>query len=135
MSTCKLITNSCLSCGSGEGLWKGSGNPKFPQTDASYNRYQTMVGGIYNSRNQKTSGSSFTSLKKSLTTVNKSTNKSTLPLGPGDKVESVPTITTTASSGIKTRLSSNKKGVDVKHGSYERYLARKRGFNMRCQGC
>ena len=129
---CTLFKYSCLSCGENEGLWKGHNNPKFPQTDASYNLYQTnVIGGSNNSRNRGITGSSFAIFKRSL--VTSIGNYS----GPGDKIKSVPIITTTASSGIKARLnvSAKQTGVDVKHGSYERYLSRKRGFNMRCQGC
>ena len=56
--------------------------------------------------------------------------------GPGDQTASVPIITHSA-SGNKARLivQPNQTGVDVKHNSYERYLARKRGVNMRCQNC
>ena len=56
--------------------------------------------------------------------------------GPGDAVKSVP-IVTSRRSGWKGRLaaSPHQTGVDVKHNSYERYLARKRGWAMRCQNC
>ena len=42
MSNCTQINaeNPCLSC-NGLGYWKGYNNAKFPQTDASYNRFQT----------------------------------------------------------------------------------------------
>jgi hypothetical protein len=146
MYNCTLITDHCLSCGVGGELWKGHTNPKFPQTDLSYNHYQTRVGGMFNSRNTGTMGSSFTILKKSLTTVQHNTLPSNLYTqstsytntgGPGDAVSSIPIITSMASSGIKSRLNvaAHQTGVDVKHGSYERYLARKRGFHMRCQSC
>jgi hypothetical protein len=148
MYNCTLITDHCLSCGVGGELWKGHANPKFPQTVANYNHHQTeLIGGMFNSRNTGTMGSSFTILKKSLTTVHINNLPSNLNPGtptsytntggPGDKVSSVPIITSMASSGIKSRLNvaAHQTGVDVKHGSYERYLARKRGFNMRCQGC
>ena len=155
MYNCTQSTNNCLSCGIGDMYWKGRNNAKFPQTDASYNRFQTrVIGGINNSKNFRTSASSFTILKKSLTTFNNvSTNpqKSTLGKdsqtgtpsssytntgGPGDKIASVP-IVTRAATGNKARTISQvyHTGVDVKHGSYERYLARKRGINMRCQNC
>ena len=154
MDNCTQTTNFCLSC-NGQGGWKGYNNAKFPQSDASYNRFQTkVIGGINNSKNFRTSASSFTILKKSLTTFNPISStpaKSTIgkdaktgtPLtsytnvgGPGDATASVPIRTGTA-SGIKARtiVQPHQTGVDVKHGSYERYLARKRGINMRCQSC
>tara|TARA_R110001592_G_scaffold151741_2_gene378517 strand:+ start:5734 stop:6216 length:483 start_codon:yes stop_codon:yes gene_type:complete len=160
MSNCTQINaeNPCLSC-NGLGYWKGYNNAKFPQIDASYNSYQTNggtrgggIGGINNSKNFRTSASSFTILKKSLTTfqpnsayppkgtlghnVNTGTTNYTNVGGPGDQTASVPIRTGTA-SGIKARtiVQPRQTGVDVKHGSYERYLARKRGINMRCQNC
>ena len=155
MDNCTQITDHCLACVTGEALWKGASNAKFPQTDLSYNRYQTrVIGGINNSKNFRTYGSSFTLLKKSLTTFQP--NFSIVPKGtlgqdvqtgtpstsytnvggPGDQTASVPIITHSA-SGNKARLivQPNQTGVDVKHNSYERYLARKRGVNMRCQNC
>ena len=151
MDNCSYTSNYCLSCGVGDMYWKGRNNAKFPQTDASYNRFQTrVIGGINNSKNFRTSASSFTILKKSLITVSAVALKSTLGKdvqtgtptsytnvgGPGDMTASVPIRTGTA-SGIKARtiVQPHQTGVDVKHGSYERYLARKRGINMRCQNC
>ena len=156
MDNCTQITDHCLACVTGEAFWKGYSNAKFPQTAASYNRYQTkVIGGINNSKNFRTYASSFTLLKKSLTTFQPNTSafpvKDTLGQrvqtgtpstsytnvgGPGDQTASVPIRTGTA-SGIKARLivQPNQTGVDVKHNSYERYLARKRGVNMRCQNC
>lgn len=151
MDNCTTTTNFCLSC-NGQASWIN--NAKFPQTDASYNRYQKkVIGGINNSKNFRTYGSSFTILKKSLTTFNPITAsppKETLGQGvqtgspssytnvggPGDQTASVPIRTGTA-SGIKARtiVQPHQRGVDVKHNSYERYLARKRGVNMRCQNC
>ena len=154
MDNCTQITDHCLGC-NGQGFWKGYSNAKFPQTDASYNSYQTNggtrgggIGGINNSKNFRTYASSFTILKKALTTTQPIPNN--LPLnqwassgvtnagGPGDQVVSVPIITHSA-SGNKARLivQPHQTGVDVKHNSYERYLARKRGINMRCpnQNC
>ena len=162
MDNCTQITDHCLACVTGEAFWKGYSNAKFPQTPDSYNSYQTNggsrgggIGGINNSKNFRTYGSSFTILKKSLTTFQP--NISAVPVketlgqdvnddgvgtnytnvgGPGDQTASVPIRTGTA-SGIKARLivQPHQTGVDVKHGSYERYLARKRGVNMRCQNC
>ena len=159
MDNCTQTTNFCLSCNS-QGGWKGYNNARFPQSDASYNSYQSNgnscgcggIGGINNSKNFRTSASSFTILKKSLTTfqpnsayppkgtlghnVNTGTTNYTNVGGPGDATASVPIRTGTA-SGIKARTITqpHQTGVDVKHGSYERYLARKRGVNMRCQNC
>jgi len=152
MDNCTTTSNFCLSC-NGQGRWKGYNNAKFPQTDGSYNRYQTkVIGGINNSKNFRTYGSSFTILKKSLTTFNpisavppkETLGQSVQTLGtsytnvggPGDQTASVPIRTGTA-SGIKARtiVQPHQTGVDVKHNSYERYLARKRGVNMRCQNC
>ena len=159
---CTLITDHCLACGTGEGYWKGrdgSSHAKFPQYDASYNSYQKAgpcgcggIGGINNSKNFRTSASSFTLLKKSLTNVWSAPPKSgpsnlnyadwdgestSNTGGPGDYVTSIPIITNMATSGVKARLNvkATQTGVDVKHNSYERYLARKRGWNMRCQHC
>ena len=161
MDNCTTTTNFCLSC-NGQGKWKGYSNPKFPQTDASYNSYQTKggsrgggIGGINNSKNFRTYGSSFTILKKSLTTFQP--NISSIPVketlgqgvqtgtpsnsytnvgGPGDQTASVPIITHSASGNkARTIVQPYQTGVDVKHNSYERYLARKRGVNMRCQNC
>jgi len=158
---CTLITDHCLACGSNEGHWKGwdrSSQAKFPQYDTSYNSYQKAgqlcgcggIGGINNSKNFRTYASSFTLLKKSLTTVQPIPNNLPSNLnagtpstsytntgGPGDAVKSVPIIINMATSGIKSRLNvkATQTGVDVKHNSYERYLSRKRGWNMRCQNC
>ena len=142
---CNTITDQCLSCNINDSLWKGWSNAKFPQDPTQYKQpLQQDIGGINNSKNFRTYGSSFTILKKSLTTYQPNTgsnpSKSTLPniteYGPGDAVASIPIRTGTA-SGIKARLivQPNQTGVDVKHNSYERYLARKRGVNMRCQNC
>ena len=142
---CNTITDQCLSCNINDSLCKGWSNAKFPQDPTQYKQpLQQDIGGINNSKNFRTYGSSFTILKKSLTTYQPNTgsnpSKSTLPniteYGPGDAVASIPIRTGTA-SGIKARLivQPNQTGVDVKHGSYERYLARKRGVNMRCQNC
>ena len=161
MDNCTQINDHCLAC-NGQGFWKGYSNAKFPQTDASYNSYQTNggtrgggIGGINNSKNFRTYASSFTILKKSLTTFQPNgvappfngtlgkdvqtgipSNSYTNVGGPGDQTASVPMITHSA-SGNKARLivQPHQTGVDVKHGSYERYLARKRGVNMRCQNC
>ena len=145
---CTTIENHCLAC-NGQGGWKGITNAKFPQDATQYKQpLQQNIGGINNSKNFRTYASSFTILKKALTTTQPIPNN--LPLnqwassgvtnagGPGDQVVSVPIITHSA-SGNKARLivQPHQTGVDVKHNSYERYLARKRGINMRCpnQNC
>jgi hypothetical protein len=150
MDNCTQTTNFCLSC-NGQGRWKGYNNAKFPQDPTEYKQpVQQVIGGINNSKNFRTSASSFTILKKSLTTVSTVPLKSTLGKdvktgtptsytnvgGPGDQTASIPIRTGTA-RGIKARtiVQPHQTGVDVKHGSYERYLARKRGINMRCQSC
>ena len=151
MDNCTQTTNFCLSC-NGQGLWKGYNNEMFPQDTTKYKQpVQQVIGGINNSKNFRTSASSFTILKKSLTTVSSVRLKRTLGKdvktgtpetsytnvgGPGDATASVPIRTGTA-SGIKARtiVQPHQTGVDVKHGSYERYLARKRGINMRCRSC
>ena len=159
---CTKIEDHCLAC-NGQGGWKGITNAKFPQDPTQYNSYQSKgnpcgcggIGGINNSKNFRTYASSFTILKKSLTTFQPNTVappfKGTLGQdvqtgtpsssytnvgGPGDQTASVPIITHSA-SGNKARLivQPHQTGVDVKHNSYERYLARKRGANMRCQNC
>ena len=146
---CNTITDQCLSCNINDSLWKGWSNAKFPQDPTQYKQpLQQDIGGINNSKNFRTYASSFTILKKALTTTQPIPNN--LPLnqwsgmgvtnagGPGDQVVSVPIITHSA-SGNKARLivQPHQTGVDVKHNSYERYLARKRGINMRCpnQNC
>tara|TARA_B110000208_G_scaffold10109_2_gene12761 strand:- start:1043 stop:1498 length:456 start_codon:yes stop_codon:yes gene_type:complete len=151
MDNCTQTTNFCLSC-NGQGRWKGYNNAMFPQDPTKYKQpVQQVIGGINNSKNFRTSASSFTILKKSLITVSTVSLKPTFgkdvktgtPLtsytnvgGPGDATASVPIRTGTA-SGIKARtiVQPHQTGVDVKHGSYERYLARKRGNNMRCRDC
>ena len=146
---CNTITDQCLSCNINDTLWKGWSNAKFPQDPTQYKQpLQQDIGGINNSKNFRTYASSFTILKKALTTTQPIPNN--LPSnqwagmgvtnagGPGDEVVSVPIITHSA-SGNKARLivQPHQTGVDVKHNSYERYLARKRGINMRCpnQNC
>ena len=155
MDNCTQITDHCLACVTGEAFWKGYSNAKFPQDPTQYKQpLQQIIGGINNSKNFRTYGSSFTILKKSLTTFQPNfsvVKKGTLGQdaqtgtpstsytnvgGPGDQTASVPIRTGTA-SGIKARtiVQPHQTGVDVKHNSYERYLARKRGVNMRCQNC
>ena len=54
--------------------------------------------------------------------------------GPGDRVKSVP-IVCCVGSKQKNRLVNKRSGVDVKHNSYERYLARKKGYVFQQQSC
>jgi len=112
---------------------------------------KAVSGGLMNVKNSRTSASSFTILKKSISTIQPYAMNKELPAninegtpansytntgGPGDSIKSVPIITS-AKSGWRARLIAqpNQTGVDVKHNSYERYLARKRGWVMRCQNC
>ena len=95
--------------------------------------------------------------KGSLTTVNNTINKGTLAKniqigtpndsytnvgGPGDQDSSVPLGITGYARGNKARIYSvpgRDNGVDVKHNSYNRYLARKKGVIFRgmkrCGSC
>ncbi len=45
--------------------------------------------------------------------------------GPGDKIPALETY-----GLVRAARTNDKVGVDVKHGSYARYLARKRGWNI-----
>ena len=54
--------------------------------------------------------------------------------GPGDFIQSTPPIYF-SSNLLKNRLVDRKPGVDVKHNSYERYLARKKGYVFQQQIC
>ena len=148
--SCHTITDFCLSCNNNDAYWKGYNNKKFPQDPSLFNLYQTnVIGGVNNSKNTKTTASEFTLFKKTLTTVKVIPNN--LPEhintgtpntsytnvgGPGDAVKSVPIITS-HKTGHKARLISatNQVGVDVKHNSYNRYLARKVGLHLKCQNC
>lgn len=51
--------------------------------------------------------------------------------GPGDEVKSIPKVLSNK-RGYRSRLVNTKPGVDVKHNSYERYLARKKGNIKTC---
>ena len=118
---------------------------------------KTAYNGLNNTKNFRTSASSFVILKKSLTTVQLNPDNTPENMGkndplsgtngdkkggpsntggPGDAVESVPIITSNR-SGWKGRLVTlpQQIGIDVKHNSYERYLTRKRGWAMRCLNC
>ena len=95
-----------------------------------------------NEKKYKQAASSFTDLKKCLevTNVKAEGQQSTISTpngpsnigGPGDRVHSVNQITYSR-SGFLSRLLGRGTGVDKKHGSYERYLARKKGRVYRCQ--
>ena len=62
---CYDNVNEILACGEGDAFWKGYTNGKFPQDSSKYNSHQTnVIGGINNSKNLRTSASSFTLLKK-----------------------------------------------------------------------
>ena len=153
MDNCTQITDHCLACRPGEQFWKGYSNAKFPQDPTQYKQLlQQKIGGINNTKNFRTYGSSFTILKKSLTTFQENLgsipSKSTMPstyagsdsriANPGDAISSVPICTggcDPKGNKARTIVKPHQTGVDVKHGSYERYLARKRGANMRCQNC
>jgi len=95
-----------------------------------------------NNKNYKTSSSFNTTLINSLTTIKaeaqdqnfSAANCPTNAGGPGDKVQSVPTKCC-VKQGIKQRLVNKKPGVDQKHGSYARYLARKKGSVLKKQEC
>ena len=54
--------------------------------------------------------------------------------GPGDFFQSVEPIHY-SSNKLANRLVSRKTGVDEKHNSYERYLARKKGYVFQQQIC
>ena len=86
----------------------------------------TLLGGLF--RNKEAQGQNNADANHCVTNVG----------GPGDKVESV-TNKCCNSTGYKhsitNRIHGNGKGVDQKHGSYERYLARKRGWNIIQQNC
>ena len=51
--------------------------------------------------------------------------------GPGDEIKSIPRVLSNK-RGYRSRLVNTIPGVDVKHGSYERYLARKKGNIQSC---
>ena len=54
--------------------------------------------------------------------------------GPGDRVQSISNLCCFGSSQ-KNRMIDRGTGVDVKHNSYERYLARKKGYVFQQQLC
>ena len=148
---CITPQKPCLNC-------PATGQPKINIENHSFGKSGTrtpsaccskaLTGGLMNYKGDKMSASSFTILKKSVTTVQpcpnnipdnvlsykmygSSGNKTYGPTntgGMGDSIKSVPIITSTL-SGRKSRLmvQSHQIGVDVKHGSYARYLARLKG--------
>jgi len=147
---CVTPPGDCPACpGAGE-AGVTINTPQFGLSTPNGNSQRTAYNGLMNSKNFRTSSSSFTMLKKTLTTViPPHPGKSNLPAwtpgslfssgyigGPGDAVKSVPIITA-AKSGWRARLITmpHQTGVDVKHGSYERYLAQKVGFTLTCQHC
>lgn len=54
--------------------------------------------------------------------------------GPGDSVKSIPPAYF-SNNLLKNRTVVKQSGVDVKHNSYERYLARKKGYIFQQQIC
>ena len=157
--SCEYYPGPCPGCVNNQNLvpfippWVG-------KSSTANNRWRgrkTAYNGLNNTKNFRTSASSFVILKKSLTTVQLNPDNTPENMGkndplsgtngdkkggpsntggPGDAVKSVP-IVTSRRSGWKGRLVTlpHQTGVDVKHNSYERYLARKRGWAMRCQNC
>lgn len=129
----------------------------------STNATKTVYGGLLNGKRVKQSASMHVLAKASLTTFNPISSfpkKSTLPQnihtstatqysggigytnvgGPGDIDPAAPYGTTRQSytRGNKARVYSvpgRHNGVDVKHGSYNRYLMRKKGRALRCNNC
>ena len=103
------------------------------------------IGVMENTRPMKTSSSNHTDFKKCMEVTTDhhenqvfSENETNCHLnkmisnvgGPGDAVQAqqrrLGMIT-----GIKKRLEATGQGLDKKHGSYERYLARKKGWFFR----
>ena len=147
--------------------WVDPTYPQFGNTDPEYNSsngdpistnsQRTVYGGLLNSRRIKQYSSMHILAKGSLTTVNNTINKGTLAKniqigipndsytnvgGPGDQDSSVPLGITGYARGNKARIYSvpgRDNGVDVKHNSYNRYLARKKGVIFRgmkrCGSC
>ena len=148
--SCENPIGPCPGCVDNQNLvpfvppWVGESTPSFKFGV----KRQTAYNGLMNTKNFRTSASSFVILKKSLTTVQPRPDNTPENMtaavrengrragGPGDAVKSVPIITSSR-SGWKGRLVTlpHQTGVDVKHNSYERYLARKRGWAMQCQNC
>lgn len=138
--------------------------PSFPTSSINNNptnSQKTVYGGLLNSRRIKQYASMHILAKGSLATVDTTPMKTTVGEfiqsgppqtisansytnvgGPGDQDKSVPLGITGFSRGNKARVFSmpgRDDGVDVKHGSYNRYLARKKGLIFRgmkrCNSC
>ena len=102
---------------------------------------------LKNEKKYNLRGSTYTDLKKCLTVtktlgnkqssfqtsvVNSTTTGGPTNIGgPGDFTLSIQKCC--KASGKKARLRKYAVGVDKKHGSFERYLARKKGWVYRCQ--
>lgn len=102
---------------------------------------------IYNVSKSNLFGSSYTELIKCLTTTKRLANEQnsfessvenditmggpTNVGGPGDFTLSIEKCC--KASGRKGRLRRYAVGVDKKHGSFDRYLSRKKGWVLRCQ--
>ena len=121
------------------------------------NSQKTVYGGLLNSRRIKQYASMHILAKGSLATVDTTPLKTTIGEfiqtgisdsspppsytnvgGPGDQDKSVPLGITGFARGNKARVYSmpgRDDGVDVTHGSYNRYLARKKGLALRCSNC
>jgi hypothetical protein len=91
-----------------------------------------------NQKQYGVSSSSYLDNKKALTVLGSSGNmmlaqNQSTPVdkcvshvgGPGDKIPALETR-----GFVRAARKNDKAGVDVKHGSYARYLARKRGWNI-----
>lgn len=126
-------------------------------TNNPTNSQRTVYGGLLNSRRIKQYASMHILAKGSLATVDTTPNKTTIGQfiqigtsdsspppsytnvgGPGDQDKSVPLGITGFARGNKARVYSipgRDNGVDVKHNSYNRYLARKKGLLLRCSNC
>ena len=126
-------------------------------TNNPTNSQRTVYGGLLNSRRIKQYASMHILAKGSLATVDTTPKKTTIGQfiqsgppetisensytnvgGPGDQDKSVPLGITGFARGNKARVYSmpgRDNGVDVKHNSYNRYLARKKGLLLRCSNC
>ena len=120
-------------------------------SNISTNSQRTVYGGLLNSRRIKQYASMHILAKGSLATVDRTPNKSTWAEninfsgtsatnvgGPGNLVKSIPLGITGFVRGNKARVYSmpgRDNGVGVKHDSYNRYLARKKGMALRCSNC
>ena len=135
--------------------------PQFGQTTPAFvtnstsnistNSQRTVYGGLLNSRRIKQHASMHVLAKGSLATVDTTPNKNTLGEninvsgtsytnvgGPGNQTKSIPLGITGFVRGNKARVYSmpvRDNGVGVKHDSYNRYLARKKGIALRCANC